>query len=146
MTVPNDRPAGDFVEQYARGDLSFEDALAHIFGHPVDRSIVADTFGHLATLSAAKPQNVVCDVQDAKPRAGQAERVIASALAVALSRAQDLVDAPFPWVQSLPRDELQAFVMELVAALQSAESIGSPTVVAMIEAWRHAAGVFAEEG
>ncbi|MBT2269055.1 hypothetical protein [Rhodococcus erythropolis] len=57
----------------------------------------------------------------------------------------DVLPDAFPWVEFLPRDDVQAFVVELVAVLRAAESIENPApVVAVIEAWRHTALVFAD--
>ena len=51
----------------------------------------------------------------------------------------------FPWVTFLPRDDVQAFVIELVSTLRAAESIDNPApVVQVIESWRNTAMVFAD--
>ncbi|WP_305095047.1 hypothetical protein [Prescottella sp. R16] len=51
----------------------------------------------------------------------------------------------FPWVAFLSREEVQEFVVELVATLRAAESLDNPApVVQVIEAWRHTAEVLAD--
>ncbi|MFI6432913.1 hypothetical protein [Rhodococcus oryzae] len=51
----------------------------------------------------------------------------------------------FPWVAFLSREEVQQFVVELVATLRAAESIDNPApVVQVIESWRHTAEVLAD--
>ncbi|MDG3015834.1 hypothetical protein [Speluncibacter jeojiensis] len=51
----------------------------------------------------------------------------------------------FPWVAFLPRDDVQAFVLELVTTLRAAESLDNPApVVQVIDAWRHTAEVLAD--
>lgn len=57
----------------------------------------------------------------------------------------DVLPDAFPWVKFLPRDDVQAFVVELVSVLRASESIENPApVVAVIEGWRHTAMVFAD--
>lgn len=57
----------------------------------------------------------------------------------------DVLPDAFPWVEFLPRDDVQAFVVELVTVLRASEAIDNPApVVAVIEAWRHTAMVFAD--
>lgn len=51
----------------------------------------------------------------------------------------------FPWVEFLPHDDVQAFVVELGTALGASAAIENPApVVAVIETWRHTAMVFAD--
>ena len=51
----------------------------------------------------------------------------------------------FPWVSFLSKEEVQEFVVELVATLRAAESLDNPVpVVQVIEAWRHTAEVMAD--
>lgn len=57
----------------------------------------------------------------------------------------EILPEVFPWVAFLPRDEVQEFVVELVATLRAAESIDNPApVVQVIESWRHTAEVLAD--
>ncbi|MBY6365248.1 hypothetical protein [Rhodococcoides corynebacterioides] len=57
----------------------------------------------------------------------------------------DVLPDAFPWVSFLPRADVQAFVVDLVATLRSAESVANPApVVRVIESWRNTAAVFAD--
>ncbi|MFD4466765.1 hypothetical protein ACFWPA_00560 [Rhodococcus sp. NPDC058505] len=57
----------------------------------------------------------------------------------------DVLPEVFPWVAFLPRDDVQEFIVELVATLRAAESLDNPTpVVHVIDAWRHTAEAFAD--
>lgn len=57
----------------------------------------------------------------------------------------DVLPEVFPWVAFLPKEEVQEFVVELVATLRAAESLDNPApVVQVIEAWRHTAEVLAD--
>ncbi|WP_024796566.1 hypothetical protein [Tomitella biformata] len=59
--------------------------------------------------------------------------------------ATDVLPEVFPWVSFLSRDDIQQFVVELVAMLRAAESIDNPApVVQVIEAWRHTAEAMAD--
>lgn len=57
----------------------------------------------------------------------------------------DVLPEVFPWVVFLSTEEVQEFVVELVATLRAAESLDNPVpVVQVIEAWRHTAEVMAD--
>ena len=57
----------------------------------------------------------------------------------------DVLPEVFPWVAFLSKEEVQEFVVELVATLRAAESLDNPApVVQVIEAWRHTAEVLAD--
>jgi hypothetical protein len=57
----------------------------------------------------------------------------------------DVLPAAFPWVRYLQKHEIQAFVVELVGALQGAESLQNPApVVNAVAAWKATAEVYAD--
>jgi hypothetical protein len=57
----------------------------------------------------------------------------------------DVMPKAFPWVRFLPREDMQAFVVELVETLEAANSLGTPApVTQLITAWRHTAEVHAD--
>lgn len=57
----------------------------------------------------------------------------------------DVLPEVFPWVTFLSRDEVQEFVVELVATLRAADSLDNPApVVQVINAWRHTAEALAD--
>lgn len=57
----------------------------------------------------------------------------------------DVLPEVFPWVAFLSKEEMQEFVVELVATLRAAESLDNPApVVQVIDAWRHTAEVLAD--
>ena len=57
----------------------------------------------------------------------------------------DVVPEIFPWVAFLSREEVHAFVVELVSTIKAAESIDNPAPVAqVIDSWRHTAEVLAD--
>ncbi|GLZ41223.1 hypothetical protein [Actinokineospora sp. NBRC 105648] len=57
----------------------------------------------------------------------------------------DVMPTAFPWVRFLPREDLRAFVVDLVQTLEAADSLGSPApVTRLIAAWRHTAEVHAD--
>lgn len=57
----------------------------------------------------------------------------------------DVLPEVFPWVAFLSREEVQEFVLELVATLRAAESLDNPApVVQVIDAWRHTAEALAD--
>lgn len=57
----------------------------------------------------------------------------------------DILPEVFPWVEFLPREDVQEFVLELVTTLRAADALGNPApVVQVIESWRHTAEVFAD--
>ncbi|MFF1555772.1 hypothetical protein ACFVX3_32650 [Rhodococcus erythropolis] len=57
----------------------------------------------------------------------------------------DVLPEVFPWVAFLSKEEVQEFVVDLVATLRAAESLDNPVpVVQVIEAWRHTAEVMAD--
>ncbi|MBC6449527.1 hypothetical protein [Actinokineospora xionganensis] len=59
----------------------------------------------------------------------------------------DVMPKAFPWVRFLPREDMQAFVVELVETLEAAGSLGTPApVVQLIAEWRHTAEVYADPG
>jgi hypothetical protein len=63
----------------------------------------------------------------------------------ALSLLVDVVPSAFPWVRFLPREDVQAFVIELVDILEAADSLENPApVVQVIREWRHTAEVYAD--
>ncbi|UJW34823.1 hypothetical protein L3Q67_14240 [Saccharothrix sp. AJ9571] len=64
---------------------------------------------------------------------------------VARALATEVVPAAFPWVRFLPKEDVQAFVVELVETLAAAESLRNPAPVAnLVAAWRHTAEVHAD--
>lgn len=57
----------------------------------------------------------------------------------------DVIPQAFPWVRFLPREDVQAFLIELVATLRAVEELHSPApVVQVINEWRHTAEVHAD--
>lgn len=57
----------------------------------------------------------------------------------------DVVPEVFPWVAFLSREEVRAFVVELLSTMRAADSIDNPAPVAqVIDAWRHTAEVLAD--
>lgn len=57
----------------------------------------------------------------------------------------DVVPEAFPWVRFLPREDVQAFLVEMVDTLRAVEELGSPApVVQVITEWRHTAEVYAD--
>ncbi|MFD4253194.1 hypothetical protein [Amycolatopsis thermoflava] len=57
----------------------------------------------------------------------------------------EVVPEAFPWVRFLPREDVQAFVVELVDALEGAEALRNPAPVAqVITSWRHTAEAHAD--
>lgn len=57
----------------------------------------------------------------------------------------DVLPEVFAWAVFLSREEVQEFVVELVATLRAAESLDNPVpVVQVIDAWRHTAQVRAD--
>ncbi|NKS38097.1 hypothetical protein GS488_20810 [Rhodococcus hoagii] len=57
----------------------------------------------------------------------------------------DVLPEVFPWVAFLSPEEVQEFVVELVATLRAAESLDGPApVVQVIDAWPHTAEVLAD--
>ena len=57
----------------------------------------------------------------------------------------DVMPTAFPWVRFLPREDMQAFVVELVDTLQAADSLGTPApVTQLITQWQHTAEVHAD--
>ncbi|WP_068160294.1 hypothetical protein [Rhodococcus phenolicus] len=57
----------------------------------------------------------------------------------------DVLPDVFPWVTFLTRDDVQEFVVELVATLRAADSLDNPApVVHVIDAWRHTAEALAD--
>jgi len=57
----------------------------------------------------------------------------------------DVMPTAFPWVRFLPREDMQAFAVELVHTLEAAESLSTPApVTRLISAWQHTAEVYAD--
>ncbi|MDX8052085.1 hypothetical protein SK571_22075 [Lentzea sp. BCCO 10_0798] len=57
----------------------------------------------------------------------------------------DVMPKVFPWVRFLPREDMQAFVVELVETLEAANSLGTPAPVSqLIGQWRRTAEVHAD--
>jgi hypothetical protein len=57
----------------------------------------------------------------------------------------DVILEAFPWVRVLPKEDVQAFLVELVGTLRAVEELGSPApVVQVITEWRHTAEVHAD--
>jgi hypothetical protein len=63
----------------------------------------------------------------------------------AVSLLVDVVPDAFPWVRFLSREDVQAFVLELVETLRAAEELDNPAPVAQVlTAWRHTAEIHAD--
>lgn len=61
------------------------------------------------------------------------------------ARALDVIPEAFPWVRFLPKEDVQAFLVELIGTLRAVEELGSPApVVQVITEWRHTAEVHAD--
>lgn len=57
----------------------------------------------------------------------------------------DVMPKAFPWVRFLPREDMRAFVVELVETLEAADSLGTPApVTQLICEWQHTAEVHAD--
>ncbi|WP_424184593.1 hypothetical protein ACOBQX_22195 [Actinokineospora sp. G85] len=57
----------------------------------------------------------------------------------------DVMPRAFPWVRFLPREDMQAFAVELVETLEAANSLGAPApVTRLIAEWQHTAEVYAD--
>jgi hypothetical protein len=57
----------------------------------------------------------------------------------------DVMPKAFPWVRFLPREDMRAFVGDLVETLEAANSLGTPApVTQLIAQWRHTAEVYAD--
>jgi hypothetical protein len=57
----------------------------------------------------------------------------------------DVIPEAFPWVRFLPKEDVQEFLVELVATLRAVEELGSSAPVAQVIAeWRHTAEVYAD--
>ena len=57
----------------------------------------------------------------------------------------EVMPKAFPWVRFLPRDDMRAFVVELVETLEAANSLGTPApVTQLIAEWRRTAEVHAD--
>lgn len=57
----------------------------------------------------------------------------------------DVMPTVFPWVRFLPREDMQAFAVELIEVLEAANSLGTPApVTRLITEWRHTAEVYAD--
>lgn len=57
----------------------------------------------------------------------------------------DVIPDAFPWVRFLPKEDVQAFLVELVGTLRAVQELDSPApVVQVITEWRHTAEVHAD--
>jgi hypothetical protein len=57
----------------------------------------------------------------------------------------DVIPEAFPWVRFLPKEDVQAFLVELVGTLRAVQELDSPApVVQVITEWRHTAEVHAD--
>jgi hypothetical protein len=57
----------------------------------------------------------------------------------------EVLPVAFPWVKFLPKEDVQAFVVDLVETLAAAESLDNPAPVAiLVAAWRHSAEIHAD--
>ncbi|WP_229694240.1 hypothetical protein [Lentzea pudingi] len=57
----------------------------------------------------------------------------------------EVMPKAFPWVRFLPREDMQAFVVELVDTLEAANSLGTPAPVSqLIGQWRRTAEAHAD--
>jgi hypothetical protein len=57
----------------------------------------------------------------------------------------DVIPEAFPWVRFLPRQDVQAFLVELIGTLRAVEELDSPApVTQVITEWRHTAEVHAD--
>jgi len=57
----------------------------------------------------------------------------------------DVMPKAFPWVRFLPREDMQAFAVELVEMLEAANSLGTPApITQLIAEWQHTAEVHAD--
>lgn len=57
----------------------------------------------------------------------------------------DVIPEAFPWVRFLPKEDVQAFLVELVGTLRAVEELDSPApVVQVITEWRHTAEIHAD--
>ena len=57
----------------------------------------------------------------------------------------DVMPKAFPWVRFLPREDMRAFVVELVETLEAADSLGTPAPVTQLNSeWQHTAEVHAD--
>jgi hypothetical protein len=57
----------------------------------------------------------------------------------------DVIPEAFPWVRFLPREDVQAFLVELVSTLRAVDELGSSgPVVQVITEWRRTAEIYAD--
>ncbi len=57
----------------------------------------------------------------------------------------EILPVAFPWVRFLPKEEVQAFAVDLVSTLKAADSLDNPAAVAMVVAgWRHTAEIHSD--
>lgn len=57
----------------------------------------------------------------------------------------DVLPAAFPWVMFLPKEDVHAFVVELVAVIEGAESLDNPApLVQVVSDWQRTAEVHAD--
>jgi hypothetical protein len=57
----------------------------------------------------------------------------------------DVMPTAFPWVRFLPREDMQAFVVDLVQTPEAANSLGTlAPVTQLIREWQHTAEVHAD--
>lgn len=93
MSVAGECQARDAAEQYARGALSFEDALTRTIGHPIDRATVAKALDYLSALGALQPQGALSRHDtDLLDEAGFTDAGERASFSVALGRAQTMSD------------------------------------------------------
>lgn len=93
MAVAEDRRGKVAAEEYALGNLSFEDALARTLGYPVDRTTVAGALDYLASLDAVQPQGALSRHDaDLLDEAGFTDDGEQASFSVALGRAQTMSD------------------------------------------------------
>lgn len=65
--------------------------------------------------------------------------------ATARSLLVDVVPEAFPWLRFLPREDVQAFVLELVDTLRAADSVRNAAPIAQVVTdWRHTAEIWAD--
>ncbi|WP_092807853.1 hypothetical protein [Rhodococcus globerulus] len=93
MTVADDRRARVAAEQYTLGTLSFEEALTHTVGHPIERATVAGALEYLASLSALQPQAALSQHDtELLDDAGFTDDGERASFAVALGRTHTMAD------------------------------------------------------
>jgi hypothetical protein len=57
----------------------------------------------------------------------------------------DVLPTAFPWVMFLPKEDVQAFVVDLVTVIEGAESLDNPApLVQVVSDWQRTAEVYAD--